>query len=82
MVFTALLRRVYHACMVTGAGDKQMNRRERIIELATQIAQARQSLRAMETEMDRLLATEEAARATPTAKPVHLSNPDNNAPLN
>ena len=58
-----------------------MNRRERIIELATQIAQARQSLRAMETEMDSLLPTEEAASATPTAKPVYSSNPDNNAPL-
>lgn len=46
-------------------------RRERIIELATQIAGARERVRVMEAEMDRLLPSEQgAAPLTPTAKPV------------
>jgi hypothetical protein len=51
-------------CTLMGDGDKQMNKRERIIELATQIAEARQRLRAMEAEMDSLLPTEELSTNT------------------
>ena len=44
-----------------------MNRRERIIELATQIPAVRERLRAMEAEMDSLLPEDEPATTTPAA---------------
>jgi hypothetical protein len=48
--------------------DNQMNRRERIIELATEIATMRDKLRAMEVEMDGLIGSEQSTgQATSTA---------------